>query len=134
MYTLRMAHAVGRAVMVVLLALTVGGVPLVLDVCAATCQFAGTPVDRAAAPSCHHSASTSTRVGHAPGSCSHDQDGTSAVTIDSKSAQRSLAVVATISVASLALDLATPRHVVVAVTGHRPPDRPSHERLSPLRI
>ena len=132
MYTLRMAHAVGRAVTIVLLALTVGGVPLVLDVCATTCQFAGTPVYRAAAPSCHHSASTSTRVGHAPGSCSHDQDGTSAATLDSKSAQHSLAFVAAFSGASIALDLAPPRHGVV--DRNQPPDRPSRERRSPLRI
>lgn len=53
-----------------LLALAVGGVPLVADWCAISCEAAHGATE--AAPACHHTSAPMAHVGDAPAPCGHD--------------------------------------------------------------
>lgn len=58
-------------VVAVVLTLAVSGVPLVADWCALSCEVAHQST-QAAAPTCHHAASSTARLGQIPAPCSHD--------------------------------------------------------------
>jgi hypothetical protein len=63
-----------RAATALVLVLAFATVPLAVDVCAASCEAAhsGEPT---AAPACHHAASATARISHAPTPCGHDHHG-----------------------------------------------------------
>src|SRR5439155_16717718 len=65
-----------RIATTVALALAIGGLPVVLDRCAASCE---THQDAAAStPACHHATSGGSRIAQVPTRCGHDHGGTTA--------------------------------------------------------
>jgi hypothetical protein len=57
-----------RVVAVTMLSVTLGGIPLVADWCATTCETAHAD----GVPACHHARSSMSRIGRAPSPCGHD--------------------------------------------------------------
>jgi hypothetical protein len=65
-----------RSAVAAILAMALVAVPLAADHCSAFCEVHHDTV--ASTPSCHHSASTTMRMGHAPAPCGHDHNATAA--------------------------------------------------------
>jgi hypothetical protein len=65
---------VTRIATAIVLGLAVAALPVVLDRCAESCEAHREAV--ASTPSCHHTASTATRIGQVPTPCGHDHNGT----------------------------------------------------------
>jgi hypothetical protein len=122
-----------RLLTAVILVLAIGGVPLLLDHCAATCELARTPVSAAVAPACHHSAQ-GPAVGHTREACGHDPDGTGTLSVPSRVDSSVSPLVAALHLASIVFDLEPPQHARAASTAASPPDLPAPRMLSPLRI
>ena len=133
-YTESVTHSARHARLALLLSLTVGGAPVMLDYCATLCRLARTPVSASAAPSCHHHVAPTPGIGGAAAACSHDLGGAILAAIESRSAKILPALSDAVAGASIAL-LPTPHSVVFVVDSkHEPPDRQSRARFSPLRI
>ena len=67
-----------RAAAAAILAVALATLPVALDYCSAFCETHHNAV--ASTPSCHHTVSSATRIGHAPIPCGHDHNATSVST------------------------------------------------------
>src|SRR5204863_9815191 len=63
-----------RSVAAILLSVSIGALPLVLDHCVAACAAHAAAL--AAAPPCHHATATGARIDSLPAACGHDHSGT----------------------------------------------------------
>jgi len=129
-----MTKAVHRALSAFVLALAIAGVPLVMDQCAAACELARAGLTRtSSAPSCHHTPSPATRIGHTPNACGHDHHLALTTATDVRPAPRefvsSLAVVSGPATVDGML-----KTRVDARALDWPPDLRLHASSSPLRI
>ena len=106
-----------------------GGLPIVLDQCAESCDAHAA----AAAPACHHTQTAGAHVGKAPAGCPHDHTVTIGAAVRWPSVLpdtfRALTLVAAPdAVADTLVSPISPAHI--------PPDRvtPLHARSLPLRV
>jgi hypothetical protein len=129
-----MTKAVRRAATALTLVLAIAGVPLVMDQCAATCELARAGLAASSAPSCHHTSSPATKIGHPPQRCGHDHHMARMAAADATPAPRALVSGLAMVSGSMTVDaLPTTTHVD-ARAPESPPDLNLHGSPSPLRI
>lgn len=114
------------------LALTIGASPLLLDLCAESCE-AMHMTQHGTAQACHHESSPTLRVEPSPVGCGHDHGGpTLDVARDPGFSSRT--IVAVLQVPSLAFAHTAPPPLIGGKAASPPPDRIAQSLGSSLRV
>ena len=121
-----------RTAVTALLALAIAALPVVLERCDASCEAHRHTV--ASTPTCHHTASTVTRISEAPAPCGHDH-ATTVVTAAKGPAPTGRTFDSIVAVETR-LTVASPTATDLRVRPHSPPNSSAtvDRRSLPLRV
>jgi hypothetical protein len=123
-----------RASTALALALAVFALPLMLDLCDASCE-AHRARASTSAPACHHSSPVTTRIERVPNPCGHDHNGTVITsTAESASTQRPCPATMAVVANQITGEPATAATRTSVEVENSPHDPLSHQLSAALRI